>query len=134
MLHRVTGLTSMQLWSGSMDGKVYVYDSDEQGAVENQRALTHDSLRSGVRCLAHSGGNCPILREQSGKSRVLVVAGAEDGRVAIWNAATETCLASVAAHSNIVSALCAMGDLVCCSSCTNCRNLTSESTDIFLLI
>lgn len=106
----------LQVWSGSMDGKVYLYDADSQGALENPRTLAHESLRSGVRCLAHS--------DRSGKSEGMVVAGAEDGRVAIWSAASQTCLASAPVHSNIVSALCAIGDLVllCCAvPCCACH-------------
>lgn len=99
----------VQLWSGSMDGKVYVYDADSEGELQNVRALTHQSLRSGVRCLAH---NASCTGAGGSKTISVVFAGAEDGKVAIWDAVEETFLVSASIHSNIVSALCAMGGMV----------------------
>lgn len=88
---------------------MYVYDADSEGGLQNSRALVHESLRSGVRCLAHSAA-CQSGSGVQGAG--VVVAGAEDGRVTIWNVSAETILASASVHSNIVSALCTMGGLV----------------------
>ena len=88
----------LQVWAGSMDGKLYVYDDDKQGNLSNVAVLTHESMRSGVRTLARSG-DC-------------VYSGAEDGTVACWSLRDQTLLSSGAVHSKIVSALCAVGDLV----------------------
>lgn len=105
--HRV--VCALQLWAGSMDGKIYVYDADADGALSSQRAVTHESLRSGVRSLAHNGA---VEGGSWTTKPTIVVAGAEDGHVAIWDVDKESHVASAAVHSNIVSAVCAMGDLV----------------------
>lgn len=88
----------MQLWAGAMDGKVYVYDISSSGKISSVRVLSHESMKSGVRCLVECNG--------------AVYSGAEDGRIACWDLHTEAFRAAAAVHSNIVSALCAVGDLV----------------------
>lgn len=90
--------SGLQVWAGAMDGKVYVYEASSTGELSNVRILSHESMKSGVRCLVESNG--------------AVYSGAEDGRIASWELRAETFRASAPAHSNIVSALCAVGDLV----------------------
>lgn len=81
-----------------MDGKVYVYDAGATGDLSNVRTLSHDSMRAGVRCLAECNGS--------------VYSGAEDGRIAAWDVSSEMFRSAAPVHSNIVSALCSVGDLV----------------------
>jgi len=81
-----------------MDGKVYVYDVGTAGELSNVRTLTHESMKAGVRCLVESNG--------------AVYSGAEDGRIAAWDLGTETFRSAASVHSNIVSSLCEVGDLV----------------------
>jgi hypothetical protein len=81
-----------------MDGKVYVYDDDGAGTLGNLKVLAHESMRSGVRTMARAG-DC-------------VFTGAEDGTVACWGLRDLAVRASGAVHGKIVSALCAVGDLV----------------------
>lgn len=81
-----------------MDGKVYVYETSSSGELSNVRTLSHESMKTGVRCLVEANG--------------AVYSGAEDGRIASWELRTETFRASASVHANIVSALCAVGDLV----------------------
>ena len=88
----------LQVWTAAQDGKIYVYSDDGAGALTYLQALATESMRTGVRALALSGDR--------------VFSGSEDGHVACWNAATCTALASAGAHSNIVSSLCSVGDLV----------------------
>jgi hypothetical protein len=100
----------VQLWAGSMDGKMYIYDADEVGGLSNPRPVSHESLRSGVRSLAHNG----IIAAGSWTQKpTRVISGAEDGKVGIWDVDKETLVASASVHANIVSAICSMGDLVC---------------------
>jgi len=85
-----------------MDGKVYVYDVDEAGVLTNMTALSHESLKSGVRALLDA--------------KTHVFAGAEDGRICAFSKETEAATAATsAAHQNIVGALCNVGGLVRCS-------------------
>jgi hypothetical protein len=55
-------------------------------------------MRSGVRVLARLGNR--------------IFAGAEDGHVSCWKEDSRTLVAASSVHSNIVSCMCAVGDLV----------------------
>ena len=89
----------MQVWAGSMDGKVYVYDIAQSGGLSNVRTLSHDSLKSGVRALLDANTH--------------VFAGAEDGKICVFSKTDENATASTgSAHKNIVGALCNVGGLV----------------------
>jgi hypothetical protein len=107
----------LQLWAGSMDGCVYVYDLNELGDLSNVRSVTHATLKTGVRALTASGHQ--------------VYGGTEDGTLFTLQQDSETFVASVKEHSNIVSCLCAVGSLVRCYSRRSATHADLPLTQIF---
>jgi WD40 repeat protein len=100
----------LQVWTASMDGRLYVYRDDGVGGLVDVQALTHESMRSGVRVLAQLGDR--------------IFAGAEDGHIACWKEDSRLLVAALSVHSNIVSCLCCVGDQVC--------SATAQSSVLFM--
>lgn len=101
----------LQVWTAAMDGRIYTYSDNGAGSLTDMKTLSHESMRSGVRSLAHVDG--------------CVYSGAEDGHVACWAVESETFRSSEAVHGNIVSTLCSVGDLVCRTGCCQCSFLAT---------
>lgn len=88
-----------QVWTASMDGRLYVYSCRAPGELSSVRPLSADSMRSGVRTLLYT--------------QDLIFSGSEDGNVAIWDVVQERAQAAVhSVHNNIVSTLCDVGGQV----------------------